>query len=161
MPTAARNRKRKSAELLKHSEQSQKLSKFGFGSSQQDASNKHQEIGPACSTSDQCDFSSSHQLGAASLSQEATVPSTSQAEASSLSQEAMVIVGDGWQDSYKKFRCVRYNENFYAQLVPSNGACFFSSLGHQLQLSLPESASLRSELVDFIRTNHNDLVSSL
>ena len=66
-----------------------------------------------------------------------------------------------WEQTFRKFRSLRYNDEFIAQLVPSNGACFFSALAHQLHLPLEANRSLRMELVDFIRRHNNDLVSFL
>lgn len=33
-----------------------------------------------------------------------------------------------WEITYKRFPQARYNEEFVAQLVPSDGSCFFSAL---------------------------------
>ena len=64
-----------------------------------------------------------------------------------------------WEIKYKRFPQARYNEEFVAQLVPSDGSCFFSALAHQLHLPLDENVHIRHTLVDFIRSNHHLLVS--
>ena len=62
---------------------------------------------------------------------------------------------------FENFRCVKYNDYFDAQLVPSDGSCFFAALAHQLYLPLQSKSTLRKELVEFIRTNGEKMVLDL
>ena len=59
---------------------------------------------------------------------------------------------------FENFKCVKHNDNFDGQLVPSDGSCFFAALAHQLYLPMQSKSTSRKELVEFIRTNEERMV---
>ena len=63
--------------------------------------------------------------------------------------------------TFENFKCVKYNDDFDAQLVPSDGSCFFAALAHQLYLPMQSISTLRKEIVEFIRTNEERMVREL
>jgi hypothetical protein len=67
----------------------------------------------------------------------------------------------GTHQTFENFKCVKYNDDFDAQLVPSDGSCFFAALAHQLYLPLQSKTTLRKELVEFIRTNEERMIRDL
>ena len=65
---------------------------------------------------------------------------------------------DEYGMSFAKFKRVPYGNQFVAQLVPSDGNCFFYALAHQLKMPLKSAGHLRQEAVDFIRRNADRMV---
>lgn|SRR5688572_2523392 len=71
---------------------------------------------------------------------------------------ASALSHDDYQETYKRWKTVPFNEIFNAQTVPTDGDCFFTALAHQLHRPLQAARDIRQEIVAFIQTNADRLV---
>lgn len=72
--------------------------------------------------------------------------------------DSLVTAESSEYATFAKFKTVPFGDQFIAQLVPSDGNCFFYALAHQLNMSLESAGNLRKEAVDFIRSNADRMV---